>query len=283
MKGHISKQEEIIPNMKTKEELKDLVRAKYNQIALQTRSENKTSCCGATGCCESVDYTIFSDDYTKLQGYAPDADLGLGCGIPTQFAMIRPGNTVIDLGSGAGNDAFVARALTGAEGRVIGLDFAGAMLTKARLNAASLGYTNVSFVKGDIEQMPFEDHLADVVLSNCVLNLVPDKEKAFQEIHRVLKPGGHFCISDVVTGGDLPEALLRSAEMYAGCVAGAIKKDEYLQIIRNVGFSEIQIRKEKVIIIPDEIMAQYLDQESLQRFSHQGSGIMSITVTGVKR
>ncbi|HRZ41757.1 MAG TPA: arsenite methyltransferase [Bacteroidales bacterium] len=269
--------------MKTKEELKDLVRAKYNQIALQTRSENKTSCCGATGCCESVDYTIFSDDYTKLQGYAPDADLGLGCGIPTQFAMIRPGNTVIDLGSGAGNDAFVARALTGAEGRVIGLDFAGAMLTKARLNAASLGYTNVSFVKGDIEQMPFEDHLADVVLSNCVLNLVPDKEKAFQEIHRVLKPGGHFCISDVVTGGDLPEALLRSAEMYAGCVAGAIKKDEYLQIIRNVGFSEIQIRKEKVIIIPDEIMAQYLDQESLQRFSHQGSGIMSITVTGVKR
>lgn len=268
--------------MKTNEELKNLVRAKYNQIALQTKTENETSCCGATGCCDDVDYTIFSDDYTQLQGYSPDADLGLGCGIPTQFAMIRPGDTVIDLGSGAGNDAFVARAITGTEGRVIGLDFAGAMLTKARSNAASLGYTNVSFVKGDIEQMPFEDNLADVVLSNCVLNLVPDKEKAFHEIFRVLKPGGHFCISDVVTEGDLPEALLKSAEMYAGCVAGAIQKEQYLKIIREAGFSEILIQKQKVITIPEEIMAQYLDPEAMSRFNHHGSGILSITITGVK-
>jgi arsenite methyltransferase len=142
--------------MNTPQELKELVRTKYNQIAVQSKQENETSCCGATGCCDTVDYTIFSDDYTSMEGYAADADLGLGCGIPTQFAGIRQGDVVIDLGSGAGNDAFVARALTGITGQVIGLDFAGAMLTKARNNATKMGFDNVSFVKGDIEEMPFE-------------------------------------------------------------------------------------------------------------------------------
>lgn len=268
--------------MNTPQEIKELVRTKYNQIAVQSKQENETSCCGATGCCDTVDYTIFSDDYSTIEGYAPDADLGLGCGIPTQFASIRKGDVVIDLGSGAGNDAFVARAMTGASGQVIGLDFAGAMLTKARNNAAKMGFSNVTFVKGDIEEMPFEDDLADVVLSNCVLNLVPDKVRAFHEIFRVLKPGGHFCISDVVTVGELPEAILKSAEMYAGCVSGATKKEEYLSIIHEAGFSDTEIKKEKVIEIPEEIMASYLGSDELERFISKESGILSITVMGRK-
>jgi arsenite methyltransferase len=260
--------------------IKEIVRAKYNQIALQDKAFNEASCYGATGCCDTVDYTIFSDDYTSLEGYEADADLGLGCGIPTQYAGIKPGDVVIDLGSGAGNDAFVARAMTGDTGRVIGLDFAGAMLTKAKANAKKLGFTNVQFVKGDIEEMPFEQELADVILSNCVLNLVPDKRKAFSEIFRVLKPGGHFCISDVVLQGTLPEPILKSAEMYAGCVSGASEMGEYLQIIADCGFQDVQILKQKQVTIPDEILLQFITSEELTRLKEAEAGIFSITVQG---
>ncbi len=218
------------------ERLKDIVRSKYNQIAQQSKEQNQSSCCGSTGCCDNMDYTIMSDDYTELEGYNKDADLGLGCGLPTEFAEISEGDTVIDLGSGAGNDAFVARSIVGENGKVLGLDFAGAMLTKARNNAKNLGFENVEFVKGDIEEMPFEKDLADVIVSNCVLNLVPDKEKAFSEMYRVLKTGGHFCVSDIVLSGELPDALVKDAEMYAGCVSGAIQKENYLGIIQKVRF-----------------------------------------------
>ncbi|MEZ5196583.1 MAG: methyltransferase domain-containing protein [Bacteroidales bacterium] len=139
-----------------------------------------------------MDYTIMSDDYSKLEGYSKDADLGLGCGLPTEFAEISEGDTVIDLGSGAGNDAFVARSIVGDNGRVYGLDFAGAMLNKARKNAKKLGFVNVEFLKGDIENMPFKDDIADVIVSNCVLNLVPDKERAFNEMFRVIKTEAIF-------------------------------------------------------------------------------------------
>lgn len=261
--------------------IKEVVRSKYNQIALQSKEQNETSCCGS-GDCGDLDYTIFSDDYTKLKGYNKDADLGLGCGLPTEFAEISAGDTVIDLGSGAGNDAFVARAIVGEEGRVLGLDFAGAMLTKAKNNAAKLGFTNVEFIKGDIENMPFENNLADVIVSNCVLNLVPDKVKAFNEMLRVIKARGHFCVSDVVLSGNLPDELIKDAEMYAGCVSGAIQKVTYLSIIKDAGFKNISLKKEKEVIIPDNILRNYLSEENLIEFKNSNMGIYSITVFAEK-
>ena len=173
-----------------------------------------------------------SDDYTRLEGYNPDADLGLGCGLPTQFAKIQKGNVVIDLGSGAGNDAFIARHETGEEGKVIGIDFTPAMIEKARTNAEKRGFHNVEFRQGDIENMPVTSNTADVIISNCVLNLVPNKDGVIKEIYRVLKPAGHFSISDIVLEGELPKQIQEAAEMYAGCVAGAIQKDNYLNIIK---------------------------------------------------
>ena len=263
-------------------DLKLIVKEKYSSIAAQSKVQNGSSCCGSTSCCDDMDYTIFSDDYSGQPGYNPDADLGLGCGLPTEFAGIEKGNSVLDLGSGAGNDCFVARALTGETGKVTGLDFTDAMLEKARKNNEKLGYSNIEFVKGDIENMPLPDDSFDVVISNCVLNLVPDKEKAFSQIFRVLKSGGHFCISDVVLNGTLPENLKEAAEMYAGCVSGAIQKTDYLQIIAGHGFTEIAIRKEKQIVIPDEILANYLSPEELKNFKNSGTGIFSITVTATK-
>lgn len=209
--------------MKNEQALKEIVKEKYAIIADQTLEQNKSSCCGAGGCSTEV-YNIMSDDYTQMDGYNADADLGLGCGLPTQYAKIKEGNTVVDLGSGAGNDCFVARAATGATGKVIGIDFTPAMIAKARSNAAKLGFDNVQFREGDIDDMPLASEIADVIVSNCVLNLVPNKDGVFKEIFRVLKQGGHFSISDVVLVGQLPDALRKDAEMYAGCVSGAIQK-----------------------------------------------------------
>jgi ubiquinone/menaquinone biosynthesis C-methylase UbiE len=267
--------------MQTDNELKDLVRNKYSEIALQSKETSAASCCGAGSCSTEV-YNIMSDDYTQLDGYNAEADLGLGCGLPTQFAKIQPGNVVIDLGSGAGNDAFVARAETGATGKVIGIDFTTAMIEKARNNAETLGYNNVEFRQGDIEHMPVTANVADVIVSNCVLNLVPNKDGVFKEIFRVLKPGGHFSISDVVLVGALPDALRHDAEMYAGCVAGAIQKQVYLELIEANGFTNITIQKEKAIIIPDDILKNYLTEEEIQNFKSGNMGIFSITVYAEK-
>jgi arsenite methyltransferase len=267
--------------MGTDEQLKELVRQKYSEIALQEKSVNQASCCGAGSCSTEV-YNIMSDDYTTLDGYSPDADLGLGCGLPTQFARIKPGDTVIDLGSGAGNDCFVARAETGPAGKVIGIDFTPEMINKARENAERLGFNNVEFRTGDIERIPVTANVADVVVSNCVLNLVPDKKQVFCEIFRVLKNGGHFSISDVVLFGELPEQLRKDAEMYAGCVAGAIQRDEYLEFIRKTGFVNLQIQKEKAIVIPDDILVNYLNPDQLTAFRNGETGIFSITVYAEK-
>lgn len=267
--------------MKTEAEIKELVRQKYSEIALQDKTTNETSCCGAGGCSTEV-YNIMNDDYSELEGYNPDADLGLGCGLPTQFAEIRKGDLVIDLGSGAGNDCFIAREETGESGKVIGIDFTDAMISKARINAEKLGFNNVEFRQGDIESIPVSDNTADVVVSNCVLNLVPNKNNVFKEIYRVLKPGGHFSISDVVLTGNLPVKLKNAAEMYAGCVAGAIQKESYLELININGFTNIKIQKEKPIIIPDDILVNYLNTEEISEFKSGNTGIFSISVYAQK-
>jgi SAM-dependent methyltransferase len=267
--------------MKTEAALKQIVKDKYSQIALQDKETNMSSCCGAGGCSTEV-YNIMSDDYTSLGGYNADADLGLGCGLPTQYARIKKGDVVVDLGSGAGNDCFVARHETGETGKVIGIDFTPKMIERARMNAEARGFNNVEFREGDIEQMPITSNVADVIVSNCVLNLVPNKNGVFKEIYRVLKPGGHFSISDVVLEGSLPEGLRKDAEMYAGCVSGAIQKEVYLELIETNRFENIIVQKEKPIIIPDDILKNYLNDEQMLSFKNGSTGIFSITVFAQK-
>lgn len=268
-------------SQKSADELKETVKKKYARISEQSAEQNAGSCCGAGGTSQEV-YNIMTDDYSDIEGYDSDADLGLGCGLPTQFARIREGDTIIDLGSGAGNDCFVARHETGPSGKVLGIDFTEPMIAKARKNAEKLAFNNVEFRYGDIEDMPVSDDLADVIVSNCVLNLVPDKKKVFSEIMRVLKPGGHFSISDIVLVGDLPDALREDAEMYAGCVAGAIQKETYLGYIRQMGFEDISLQKEKPIVIPDDILSRYLSAEEIEEFKNGTTGIYSITVYAQK-
>lgn len=262
------------------DELKYIVREKYTEIAHNSLIENNSGCCGTSSCCGDLEISMIGDEYDGVDGHVADADLGLGCGIPTQFANLKEGDAVLDLGSGAGNDCFVARKIVGDSGEVVGLDFTDAMITKARRNNEKLGYQNVSFVQGDIEEMPLEDNRFDVILSNCVLNLVPDKQKAFAEMHRVLKLGGHFCVSDVVLKGELPEAVKKDAEMYAGCVSGASQIDDYLKTISEAGFRDIQIHKEKVINIPQYLIEQYLKPN--ETFNPVENGIFSITVSANK-
>ncbi len=267
--------------MKSEADLKQVVKERYAKIAEQGKAENAASCCGATTPSNKV-YNIMMDDYADIEGYNADADLGLGCGLPTQFAKIAKGDTVIDLGSGAGNDCFVARHETGAEGKVIGIDFTPVMIKKARENADKLGYNNIEFRQGDIDDMPVADKTADVIVSNCVLNLVPNKQKVITEIYRTLKPGGHFSISDIVLEGELPESLKADAEMYAGCVAGAIQKTDYLAQIKEAGFRNIAVQKVKPIVIPDDILSKYLPQDEMKEFNNGSTGIYSISVYAEK-
>lgn len=269
--------------MNNDSKIKQLVKEKYSEIALQSKETNAASCCGATSaCCGDDVYNIMADDYSKLEGYNPDADLGLGCGLPTEFAKIKEGDTVIDLGSGAGNDAFIARKFVGESGKVIGVDFTEAMIARARDNAEKLGLNNVEFRQGDIEDLPVTANKADVVVSNCVLNLVPNKHKVFSEVFRVLKPGGHFSISDIVLEEELPARWKDVAELYAGCVSGAIQKKEYLGIIEEVGFTNITLHKDKTIVIPDDILANYLSADEITVYKKGTTRISSISVYAEK-
>jgi len=263
--------------MQSSEEIRQVVKEKYGEIAV--KKAEGCGCCGT----KIVDYTMFQDDYSKLDGYVAEADLGLGCGVPTEYAGLKKGDIVIDLGSGAGNDVFVARSIVGEEGKVIGLDFTQEMIDKANVNKAKTRYTNVEFKLGEIESMPLEDNSTDVVISNCVLNLVPDKRKAFKEINRILKSGAHFCVSDIVLKGDLPAGLKKSAEMYAGCVAGALQQEEYISIIEETGFENIEIKRTKVIELPDEVLNEYLSDSDTVNFKKNQVGIFSITVVGYKK
>lgn len=271
--------------MNKSDQLKSIVVEKYSEIAIQDKAVNEASCCGVNGC-STVDYAVFADDYSQTKGYNAEADLGLGCGIPTEFAQIREGDTVLDLGSGAGNDCFVARELTGEAGKVIGVDLTDVMIRKARENADKLNFNNVEFRKGDIEDLPVGDQSVDVVISNCVLNLVPDKVRAFSEMFRVLRPGGHFSVSDVVLKGELPDNLKNDSEMYAGCVSGAMQLEEYLRLLQEAGFEGVSVQKEKIILLPDEILSKYMTESEMKEYKdgsgpdNSKRGIYSVTVYG---
>ena len=273
-----SESEVEVNSVATADEIKESVKNKYAEIAVATST---SGCCGTSS--KVIDYSIMQDDYTELDGYVKNADMGLGCGVPTEYAGIEKGNTVVDLGCGAGNDIFVARPFAGDEGKLIGVDFTDEMLEKANKNKNALGADNVEFKKGEIENLPLDPNIADVVISNCVLNLVPDKQKAFSEIYRVLNFGGHFCVSDIVIKGELPARLKSSAEMYAGCVSGAIQQDDYLAIISKTGFKDIEIKRTKVIELPDNILKEYLNDEEMKVFRANKVGIFSITVVGYKK
>jgi arsenite methyltransferase len=266
-----------------KKDLKSVVKEKYGLIAKQSSaSGGKPACCCMPSDCCGTDYSFMGEDYTAVQGYAGEADLGLGCGIPTEYAGLKPGHKVLDLGSGAGNDCFVARATIGETGWVTGLDFSEEMIDKARKNLQKMGFANMDFVAGDIEDMPLESETFDVVLSNCVINLVPDKQKAFAETMRVLKPGGHFCFSDVVLKGMLPDALKTDAELFAGCVSGAMEMEEYLEVIRQAGFTRLRVHKLREIDMPRSIFYKHLSVEEYRQDKLDGAGIFSLTVSAVK-
>lgn len=269
--------------METNKDKKELVKQQYSELALNGDLLKSSCGCGTNPAKPSKKvFTIMSEDYSHLKGYEADADLGVGCGLPTEYAGLKEGHTVIDLGSGAGNDCFIARAEVGESGKVVGIDFSIPMLEKARENAAKRGYTNVEFKEGDIEEMPIPDNTADVVVSNCVLNLLPEKNKIFKEIYRVLKPGGHFCISDVVLNGVFPKEFTDNASMYAGCIASAIQKVDYLGEIEKANFTDIKIERTKIVVIPDEVLQENLDKETIAKYKAGNVGIYSITVTGVK-
>jgi len=266
------------------ENIKEHVKATYTKVAYQTKQQNQSSCCGSgSSCCGSdEDELNFSEDYSNETGYFAGADMGVGCGMPVKFSGIKDGDTVVDLGSGAGNDVFVARSQCGESGRVIGVDMTPAMIERAVANNEKLGYSNVEFKLGDIEKIPAGDNTADVVISNCVLNLVPDKEKAFSEIYRILKPGGHFCISDIVTEGRLPQSAIEAYDLYSGCISGAIEKKEYLSAIENAQFNKIEILSSKIINVPDSILREYLKEDELTELKESGTQILSLTITGKK-
>lgn len=256
-------------------EIKETVKKAYTKVL----TEKDSSCCGPE-CCGTGE--SMADDYTNLDGYVAEADYGLGCGTPTQFADIKEGDTVLDLGTGAGNDAFIASKIVGKKGKVIGLDMTEAMINKANDNKIKLGFNNVEFIFGEIEDMPVKRNSIDVVISNCVLNLVPDKSKAFNEIYRVLKSDGHFTISDIVVSGNIPEQIKNVAELYAGCISGAMNKDDYIKTIKESGFRDVKILKEKIIDISDELMLKYLSPDDLNQHKKSRSAIVSVTVFGKK-
>ena len=263
--------------MKKANELKQIVQDKYAEIVTQEKS-----CCGDDCCSTDESASSLKEQYENLDGYLAEADYSLGCGVPTKLAEIKETDTVLDLGSGAGNDVFIVRRLVGETGKVIGVDFTPQMIERANINKEKLAYDNVEFKLGDIESLPIDNNSIDVVISNCVLNLVPDKQKAFNEIYRVLKPGAHFCVSDIVNNGQIPEGLKESAEAYAGCISGAIAKDAYVSLIKNAGFTNIEIKQSNKTNLPDEILSKYMTQAEIIEYRRSDDGIFSITISGYK-
>ena len=268
-------------------EIKSYVKERYGGIA---RSGGGCGC--GSGCCGSP----APDTIAKVIGYSEDelaavpegANLGLGCGNPTAIAALKPGETVLDLGSGAGFDAFLAARQVGQTGKVIGVDMTPDMLSKARANAVKGGITNVEFRQGEIEELPVESGTVDTIISNCVINLSPDKPKVFAEAFRVLKPGGRIAVSDIVLTEPLPDYVRDSVAAYTACVAGAVLKDEYLDAIKRAGFQNIEIVGENVFDLDFLDMAPELMKEAealgltLEKIAHISETIVSIKVSAVK-
>ena len=227
--------------MPGEDEVRALVRERYGAIAREIGS-----CCAPSRCGPEIapdGLNVIGNAYDGVAGRVADADLNLGCGAPTQHAALKRGETVLDLGSGAGNDVFIARHEVGAEGRVIGVDMTPDMIARARANAQKLEFENVEFRLGEIEHLPVESGSIDAIISNCVLNLLPDKAPAFVEMFRVLRPGGRFCVSDIVATGPLPEVVREAAALYVGCIAGALPESEYLALIKAAGFESVRNAK----------------------------------------
>ncbi|MBN1364086.1 MAG: arsenite methyltransferase [Syntrophaceae bacterium] len=254
-------------------DIKKIVKEGYAKVAKQG-----SSCCSSASCCSSSNN---ARDISKTVGYTDDemnavpdgANLGLGCGNPVAVASLKEGDVVLDLGSGAGFDAFLAAKKVGKTGRVIGVDMTEEMLEKARANAKKGGFDNVEFRAGEIEKLPVEDSMIDSIISNCVINLSPDKEAVFKEAFRVLKSGGRLMVSDLVLAKDLPKQIKESVEAYVGCLAGAIKKDDYLRFIEKAGFKDIKIVSE----------ASYPIDAMFDGFKDAQDAIVSIKVSAVKR
>jgi len=257
---------------KDAKDIKRMVKEGYAKVAEQGSCCCSSSCCSSTGTVRNISKAVGYTD-AEMTAVPEGANLGLGCGNPVALASLRPGDTVLDLGSGAGFDAFLAAQKVGTTGRVIGVDMTQEMLDKARSNAAKGGYQNVEFRLGEIEKLPLEDDSVDVIISNCVINLSPDKETVFKEAFRVLKPGGRLMVSDLVLGKELPEAVKNSVEAYVGCVAGAIKKDKYLGSIASAGFRDVKVMSESAYPID----AMFEGLESAQ------DAILSVKVSAFKK
>lgn len=270
-------------------DIKDMVKERYGKIA-----KEGTSCCGLSNlCCGSSDPVQiiskgigYSDE--EVKAVPEGANLGLGCDNPLAFSSIREGDTVLDLGSGAGFDCFLASAQVGKNGRVIGVDMTSEMIEKARENAKKGKYGNVEFRLGEIEKLPVNEGSVDLIISNCVINLSPDKGKVFQEAFRVLKPGGRMMISDIVLLRELPNSIRDSIEAYIGCVSGAIRRDEYLQKIRDAGFQDVKVMGESSFsvefLVNDPIVKTMIDKSGLspEKVGEIAGSVVSIKVYGVK-
>jgi arsenite methyltransferase len=269
--------------------IKKAVRERYADIAKGESSccRPASSCCGNLNVIEDISKNIgYTDEEIKM--VPQEANLGLGCGNPIALASLKEAETVLDLGSGAGFDCFLAANAVGKEGKVIGVDMTPEMIDKGRENAQKGNYKNVEFRLGEIENLPVPDNFVDCVISNCVINLAPDKKRVFKETFRVLKPGGRLMVSDIVVTQELPDVIKSSLAAYVGCIAGALKKNEYLQTIREAGFHEVRVVDEKSFpidsIINDPIAQTIIDkiaapQKSLEEI---GNSVLSIKVEGKK-
>jgi SAM-dependent methyltransferase len=268
--------------MRSEDETRTLVRERYAAIARGVKSCCEPVSCGCGPEMAPDGLNVIGNAYAGVAGHLAEADLNLGCGVPTRHAALRPGETALDLGSGAGNDAFIARHEVGPEGRVLGVDMTSEMIAKARANAAKLAYENVEFREGQIEQLPVASGSVDVVISNCVLNLVPDKGRAFAEMFRVLRPGGRFCVSDIVATGELPAPVRQVAALYVGCVAGAMAETDYLALLETTGFEDVRVAEAKPVELSDDALAGYMSGADIGAFRASGVALKSVTVLGTK-
>jgi SAM-dependent methyltransferase len=264
-------------DVKKEEKIRKIVRESYAKVA------KRESCCCDSECKEKIGYTI-----KELESVPEDATFSLGCGNPVALASLKKGETVLDLGSGGGLDCFLAAKKVGEDGHVIGVDMTPEMIDKARKNCRKGTYKNVEFRLGEIENLPVADNTVDVIISNCVINLSPNKKRVFKEAFRVLKPGGRLLISDIVLLKELPKAMKKSKQAYVGCVSGAVMKDQYLELIKDAGFRDVKVNEETrfpVDFLVDDPSAEAIMKDlniSLEEAKEYANSVASIKGYGAK-